>query len=65
MNRLINEYENNIAYQQGFRDGFIEGQAKGLEIATNALALRVEPIIIKCENEELADSIISSIGGRK
>jgi len=52
-------------YQQGYRNGYIDGQVKGINIAQNVIANLVRPIIIKCDNKELADSIISSIGGRK
>lgn len=55
--------DSEIVYQQGFRNGFTEGQSKGLEIATNALAMQVNPIIIKCEDKEMVKKIMENLGG--
>jgi len=58
---LEERIDKDIEYQRGFHDGYIEGQSKGLEIATNALAMQVRPIVIHCKNEEMANNFIENL----
>lgn len=57
-----------VAYQRGYREGFLDGQAKGLSIAQYALANSIQPIVIKCDSKEFskefAEQIIRSVGGK-
>lgn len=64
--RIGYSYGEEVAYSRGFKDGYLEGERKGLEIATTALAMQSPaPIIVTCKDKAEVEMFVKRFKGQK